>query len=394
MRGVLEVDLGDVASRIRASPGLVAADENSWAVRMQAMRKRFGKDSKRIYGHFVVLPDPDDKVSAEERAHVADEWAGAMLPGFEHAVVIHDDNKTGITYDRVVVNTVHPKTGYKIQVSDSDIYRQWDKLQRTCEDHGLVFHRPGGRRARHEGVRSEARRRVHRGRAPGAPGRRLRRDVARGGPPPTPASRPRRAPCASATTSTPPARPGRPSTARWGTERSSDAPSTRAEAELRAGSAHIAHTELDPATDEERIGRTIPDRKNEGGRSLERKDLRWRTRSIPSALARSSSAGCRSLPDIGAMRDPGRAAPRLLCHAREERRQASPGPGHGRCGEGARTGAQALRRREDKASLVRRSITLSRRRIARTMKEKGLTSAYARARLVVRIMLLLWHYGS
>lgn len=144
VRGVLEVDLGDVVSRVRASPGLVAADENNWAVRMQATRKRFGKDSKRIYGHFVVLPDPDDKVSAEERAHVADEWAGAMLPGFEHAVVIHDDNKTGITHDHVVVNTVHPKTGHKIQVSDGDIYRQWDKLQRICEDHGLVFHRPGG----------------------------------------------------------------------------------------------------------------------------------------------------------------------------------------------------------------------------------------------------------
>lgn len=43
---------------------------------------------------------------------------------------------------------------------------------------------------------------------------------------------------------------------------------------------------------------------------------------------------------------------------------------------------------------MRRSITLSRRRIARTMKEKGLTSAYARARLVARIILLLWHYGS
>ena len=143
MRGVLEVDLGDVVSRVRASPGLVAADENSWAVRMQATRNRFGKDSKRIYGHFVVLPDPDDKVSAEKRADVADEWAEAIFPGFEHTVVIHDDNKTGITYDRVVVNTVHPKTGYKIQVSDGDIYRQWDKLQRTCEDHGLVFHRPG-----------------------------------------------------------------------------------------------------------------------------------------------------------------------------------------------------------------------------------------------------------
>lgn len=209
-----------------------------------------------------------------------------------------------------------------------------------------------------------------------------------------PASRPRLAPCAVATTSTPPARPGRQPPARWGTERSSDAPSTRAEAGLRAGSAHIAHTELDPATDEERIGRTIPGRKNEGGRSLERKDLRWRTRSIPSAPARSSSAGCRSLPDIGAMRDPGRAALRLLCHARKERRQASPGPGYGRCGEGVRAGAQAPRRREDKASLARRGINLSRRRIARIMKEKGPTSACARARFVARIILLLWHYGS
>ena len=125
---------------------------------MQATRKRFGKDSKRIYGHFVVLPDPDDKVFAGECADAADEWAEAMPPGSERAVVVHDDNKNGIIHARVVVNTVHPKAGYKIQVSDGDIYHQWDKLQRICEDHGLVFYRPGERRARHEGVRSEVRR--------------------------------------------------------------------------------------------------------------------------------------------------------------------------------------------------------------------------------------------
>lgn len=111
---------------------------------MQATRKRFGKDSKRIYGHFIVSPDPDDKVFAGECADVADEWAEAMLSGSEHTVVVHDDNKDGITHDHVVVNTVHPKAGYKIQVSDGDKYHQWDKLQRTCEDHGLAFHHPEG----------------------------------------------------------------------------------------------------------------------------------------------------------------------------------------------------------------------------------------------------------
>lgn len=44
-----------------------------------------------------------------------------------------------------------------------------------------------------------------------------------------------------------------------------------AEAGPRAGSAHIAHTELESATDEERIGHTIPDRKaREEGRLRER----------------------------------------------------------------------------------------------------------------------------
>lgn len=33
-----------------------------------------------------------------------------------------------------------------------------------------------------------------------------------------------------------------------------------------------------------------PGQENEGGRSLERKDLRWRTRSTPGTSARSSSA--------------------------------------------------------------------------------------------------------
>lgn len=140
IKDYLEHGHGAIESRVRAfrsSPGLVAADENNWAARMQATRMRYGKDSKRTYGHFIVSPDPEDKVSAEECADVADEWAEAMFPGFEHVVVVHDDNKNGITHAHVVVNTVHPKTGYKIQVSDGDIYRQWDKLQKICEEHGL-----------------------------------------------------------------------------------------------------------------------------------------------------------------------------------------------------------------------------------------------------------------
>lgn len=58
-----------------------------------------------------MSPGPDDKVFAEECVDVADEWAEAMFPRFEHVVVVHDNNKNGIIHAYVVVSTVHPKIG-------------------------------------------------------------------------------------------------------------------------------------------------------------------------------------------------------------------------------------------------------------------------------------------
>ena len=139
IKDYLEHGHGAIESRVRAfrsSPSLLA-DENSWAEAMRRTREHFGKDHGRIYGHFIVSPDPDDKVSAEECADVAREWVESMFPGYEYVVVVHDDNRNGITHAHVVLNSVHPDTGYKTHISNEEIDRQWDKLQRICEEHGL-----------------------------------------------------------------------------------------------------------------------------------------------------------------------------------------------------------------------------------------------------------------
>lgn len=118
IKDYLEHGHSAIESRVRAfhsSPSLLA-DENSWAEAMRHTREHYGKDHGRIYGHFIVSPDPGDKVSAEECADVAREWAESMFPGFEYVVVVHDDNKNGITHAHVVLNSVHPDTGYKVQI--------------------------------------------------------------------------------------------------------------------------------------------------------------------------------------------------------------------------------------------------------------------------------------
>ena len=139
IKDYLEHGHGAIESRVRAyrSSPSIPVDENSWAQWMQATREQYGKDSGRTYGHFVISPDPKDKVSAEECADVAAEWAEGMFPGCEWVVIIHDDNKDKITHAHIVVNAVHPDTGMKIQISASEIDNHWDVLQQICREHGI-----------------------------------------------------------------------------------------------------------------------------------------------------------------------------------------------------------------------------------------------------------------
>ena len=117
-----------------------------WAAAMDATRRLYGNDSAwrgrraRTYKHYVVSPDPKDRVSLEGLRALAAEWARESFPNHEVAIVYHDDNEGGIPHAHVVVNNTNIETGRRLQ--DPDPKALASSLQGIAERQGLSALRP------------------------------------------------------------------------------------------------------------------------------------------------------------------------------------------------------------------------------------------------------------
>lgn len=107
-----------------------------WDVVMDETRRAWGKDVGRKYYHFVISPDPRDKAGVEQVRSLACEWAAERYAGKEWVVETHVDN--GIPHAHVVVNSVDPCDGRKIQISGSDAALDTATLQAMCRNRGLT----------------------------------------------------------------------------------------------------------------------------------------------------------------------------------------------------------------------------------------------------------------
>lgn len=127
------------ASRVRgfAARNLDGADCESWARTMDETRKLWGKDSGRLWYHFVISPDPEDHVGTEEVLDIASEWLEQMYPRAQAAITIHDDNANGIPHAHIVVNSVYPDDGRKVWRSNEQIKWEARWAQIIGERHGL-----------------------------------------------------------------------------------------------------------------------------------------------------------------------------------------------------------------------------------------------------------------
>ena len=110
-----------------------------WADVMDQTRQAWGKDgeNRRSYYHFMISPDPADHCGVEETLEVAREWATAMYPDAEWAIVVHDDNRARIPHAHIVLNSVYPMTGKMVHRTDSDVVAEDRLVQNICEAHGL-----------------------------------------------------------------------------------------------------------------------------------------------------------------------------------------------------------------------------------------------------------------
>ena len=127
-------------SRSRAhadSPNLCVWPGTTWADAMAATKSKHRKVGGVPYYHFIVSPDPDDRVSCDECLEVAVEWVTHCHPDAEWHIDVHDDNAGRIPHAHVIVNSVIPSSGRRLHRSRGDIRAEARTLQAVCRERGL-----------------------------------------------------------------------------------------------------------------------------------------------------------------------------------------------------------------------------------------------------------------
>ena len=112
---------------------------------MDATRHACGNDTPyrgkpaRTFKHFVMSPDPQDGLTADQVAELASAWALKHFCDFEVAIVLHDDNENRIPHAHIVVNNTNLVTERRLQTPDPlELNRS---LQDLAEERGLRFMR-------------------------------------------------------------------------------------------------------------------------------------------------------------------------------------------------------------------------------------------------------------
>ena len=92
-----------------------------WARDMDATREALGTNAPwnglcaRSFLHYILSPDPEDKIGLGVLGGLAVQWASENYAGFQVAIVYHDDNENRIPHAHIVVNNVNLKTGRRLQ---------------------------------------------------------------------------------------------------------------------------------------------------------------------------------------------------------------------------------------------------------------------------------------
>ncbi|MFR3998933.1 MAG: relaxase/mobilization nuclease domain-containing protein [Paratractidigestivibacter faecalis] len=101
----------------------------------------------RTFKHFVMSPDPQDGLTADQVAELASAWALRHFADFEAAIVLHDDNERRIPHAHIVVNNTNLATERRLQTPDPlELNRSLQDLQRTRISLHAQRHREGGGR--------------------------------------------------------------------------------------------------------------------------------------------------------------------------------------------------------------------------------------------------------
>lgn len=99
-------------------------DAVEWADEMDATRAGNGNDAAyegrraRTYKHFIISPDPDDRIDLAALRELAGAWAMRFFGDYQVAVVYHDDNESRIPHAHLIVNCTNLVTGNRLHTDN------------------------------------------------------------------------------------------------------------------------------------------------------------------------------------------------------------------------------------------------------------------------------------
>ena len=126
--------------------GCMERDDGSaagWASEMDETRALYGNGEPYrgkpaiTYRHYIVSPDPADKIDLERLRELAVAWAKRHFGDYQVAIVYHDDNENRIPHAHVVVNNTNVETGRRLHVPDPKGLNR--DLQRMARERGLGY---------------------------------------------------------------------------------------------------------------------------------------------------------------------------------------------------------------------------------------------------------------
>ena len=142
-----------------------------WAAEMDEFRSLYGNDEPYrgkpaiTYRHYIVSPDPADKIDLERLRELSIAWAQKHFGEYQVAVVYHDDNEHAIPHAHIVVNNTNIETGKRLHVPQpKELNRDLQQMAREREL-GYFTDRPSVFNRRAKGGETRTSQREHKGKA-------------------------------------------------------------------------------------------------------------------------------------------------------------------------------------------------------------------------------------
>ena len=135
-----------------------------WSAEMDGLRDLHGNGKPYrgkpaiTYRHYIVSPDPADKIDLERLRELACAWARRHFGEYQVAIVYHDDNENRIPHAHIIVNNTNVESGRRLHVPDpKKLNRDLQEMARKRDLGYLADRRTADPRVKGGGARTSQR---------------------------------------------------------------------------------------------------------------------------------------------------------------------------------------------------------------------------------------------